>query len=654
VSLVALALGCHDYNVYSKADGLDDPVWDTASFGISEVPEQPPTTTCQELVLPEAVQVDESCLVEVSTGNLETVVEWELTTFENFPEYRDVLMAPVVGELTGDGMPDIVVLTDAGSAGEVGDRRQGVLRLLNGADGQEHWATQVAYQDVDGQTAQIFPYRYSNAALGDIDGDGEGEIVIVSMVLNGPVGEVGSTDTEIPQVDPFPPADNEVDLCYLTAWEADGSLKWVAWEPWVKCAGHAPLLADLEGDGRVEAVLGNIFIDATDGTLIAVGEGGIGGTRAYPDMGVHSIAVDLDGDGTQEVIAGNTIYEHDASTRCETGLNDGFAAAADLDGDGFGEVVVVGNGRVDTFEHDCTPASTWVLSGGGNGGPPTIADFDADGAPEVGIADAGVYAVYEVDGSVLWTAEVVDESSHATGSAVFDFEGDGRPEVVYADETTLWIYDGSTGEVRLQDGRHESRTLHELPTVVDVDGDGQAEIIVPNGGSHHENMWWGLYVLGGIDSDWVSGGSVWNQHAYSITNVRDDLSIPPPTSNWPEHNNFRSGDLYGSYGGNRPEPTLRAEGCSDECNLGRAVVLVSVGNAGLGTLEPVEVVVRDESGAVLETRSTPASVESGELTSPMRFLLPPSHERVTVELRPLDVECDPDDEEKLWVELSCP
>ena len=112
---------------------------------------------------------------------------------------------------------------------------------------------------------------------------------------------------------------------------------------------------------------------------------------------------------------------------------------------------MVGNGQARIFEHDCVPAVTFALAGGGNGGPPTIADYDTDGAPEIGIADAFTYTVYEANGDILWSQEVDDESSSATGSVVFDFEGDGRPEVVYADETRLWIFAGADGEVRLSD-----------------------------------------------------------------------------------------------------------------------------------------------------------------------------------------------------------
>ena len=140
---------------------------------------------------------------------------------------------------------------------------------------------------------------------------------------------------------------------------------------------------------------------------------------------------------------------------------------------------------------------------------------------------------------------------------------------------------------------------------------------------------------------------------FSITNIGADLSVPAsPQSNWPQHNNFRSGDLYGGLGGQRPEPTLVAEACAEECALGHAVLKVAVGNAGLGALGPSELVVRDESGQVLATATT-GWAQSGALSPVVEFDLDPTLTRVSVELRPHALECDPDDEETLWVEISC-
>ena len=49
---------------------------------------------------------------------------------------------------------------------------------------------------------------------------------------------------------------------------------------------------------------------------------------------------------------------------------------------------------------------------GGRAGAATIADYDGDGQPEIGIASAIEHYVYETDGTWLWSHEVQDVSSN--------------------------------------------------------------------------------------------------------------------------------------------------------------------------------------------------------------------------------------------------
>ena len=136
--------------------------------------------------------------------------------------------------------------------------------------------------------------------------------------------------------------------------------------------------------------------------------------------------------------------------------------------DGDGEVVMVWDHKIAIINEHCHVTAEWRMLGEGTGGPPTIADFDGDGEPEIGVASALDYCVYETTGALLWAFGTTDESSHATGSTVFDFEGDGRPEVVYGDEVKLWILDGLTGAVRFESSLHSSRTLHEYLSLIHI------------------------------------------------------------------------------------------------------------------------------------------------------------------------------------------
>jgi hypothetical protein len=617
-----LLAGCSDYSLQPHkdvADGSDEhdswaPDGDVAEIAVCRLGEQ----------LPRASAVDESCHVEPQTGTLDAVVEWSITDWGEAPEFGDALTVPVVGQLTDDDengridsrdIPDIVVVTDDDGASQL---TRGVIRVVTG-DGSG-WSTISG-----GETGeyQVFPYRYSSVALADVDADGLPDIVgIVQLVGGAPsTGHDTApppTDTSV-YVDPevFAPEGSE-DRCFLGAWTPDGGVLWVADANPTDCAAHSPAVADLEGDGSPEVVVGSSVFDGATGDLLWQGATGEGRYLSYAQVGDQSFAIDLDGDGLQEVIAGSSVYEADGRLRCtvDPGLDDGFPAAADFDGDALGEFVLVGNGTAHVHDDRCALSAFWPLNGSGNGGPPTIADFDGDGSPEIGVAEATTYSVYEADGTTVWSMPTTDASSHATGSSVFDFDGDGRAEVVYGDETTLWIFDGATGAVRLQDAGHSSRTLHEYPVVADVDGDGQEEIIVGQGGGHYAEQFHGLYVLGSASGGWLGDRQVWNQHAYSITNINDDLSVPAPAaSNWPTYNTFRSGDLSPLSGGATPDAIPYVTSCADPCVDGRIELRVRIGNGGSAWMRgavPVSVYAQVGTEWVwLATRETEQPIAPG-------------------------------------------
>jgi hypothetical protein len=327
-------------------------------------------------------------------------------------------------------------------------------------------------------------------------------------------------------------------------------------------------------------------------------------------------------------VVGNALYDADGNTIWYNGQSDGFVAVGNFDADPYGEIVVAYSGNVRLQDDD----GTVLWSGNYTGsriGPPTVADFDGDGEPEIGVGGNGVYVMIETDGTLSWSNTVNDYSSGFTGSAVFDFEGDGAAEVVYADENDVWVYDGATGAVKMQETRHSSTTCSEYPIIADVDLDGHAEIIYASAAySGPEN---GVTVIGDADDSWMPARPIWNQHTYSITNVLDDGGIPPvPTTNWLTYNNFRSGDLAAASGGAMSDaiPEL-VDVCTVECDDGLLRVVFRVGNGGVEPLPPgvvASLYARHDSGWVLlDTRATPAPVAPGETTPGWVFDLNPDH-----------------------------
>ena len=258
-------------------------------------------------------------------------------------------------------------------------------------------------------------------------------------------------------------------------------------------------------------------------------------------------AADIDLDGIVEIVAGTNIYDgRDGSLIQEiTTPADGWPAIGQFDDDPQAEIVIVGSSEVYLFNHDLTPVWADSYDVPGRGGPPTVADFDGDGVPEIGVAGSNRYSVIDTDGTLLWEAVTVDGSSNATGSTVFDFDNDGRTEVVYRDEQTLWVYDGPTGSVRVQEPMASGTTV-EFPIVADVDADGHAEIVsisdrnarLPDGSFREA----GIHVWRGAGNNWVRARQIWNQHSYHVTNIRADGTVPMVEEpNWLTAglNNFR-------------------------------------------------------------------------------------------------------------------
>lgn len=451
------------------------------------------------------------------------------TSFEPVLKYHwdlgNSMMAPIVVPLDDDNcddvvderdLPEIVFSTFAGSD----YNNNGTLRAISIVDGaiQEKWSA-------NPQVDQVQPGR--SIAGGDIDGTPGNEIV---------------TCTNTGRV---------------RAFDHDGSELWTS-----QYAGGCfmPSIADLDQDGAPEIV-----------ELAGVIDGATGMTEATFAPQFSVVTSDVDGDGRLEVVGPRYVFEADGTQVADVGIDGFHAAVADFDGDGGAEIAVIHTGNHTLYLWRVNPAmpggaeiirqginingALGACSGDTGGGPPTIADFNGDGTPDVGVAAGVGYAVF--DGAdlmnpavanadtLLWITPAQDCSSRRTGSSVFDFDGNGSAEVVYGDEQYLRIYDGASGAVVLQEC-NTTGTLEEYPLVADVDNDGHADIVVisndyhsivcPDDGSQQR----GLRVFG--DDQWVRTRRVWNQHPYHVTNVEEDGTIPAvEVTNWsvPSLNNFR-------------------------------------------------------------------------------------------------------------------
>ena len=502
--------------------------------------------TCSEAPIGWDEASDPTCENELEIGTFTPVVEWDKPTWSVYPSSNQIMSQPIVASLTddnGDGLinqydvPDVIAVT-YGS--------ENVVRAISGDDGHELWS----YSDYEIQ-------GQGGVAAGDIDHDGK--IEIITLTYAGAI-----------------------------ALENDGTLKWKVAN---LLSGHiygtsdVASLSDMDHDGEVEIIAGNAIMRA-DGTLRGAGVYGRAGVESN-NVGTCSVAVDLDRDGIQEVVTGNAVYSPDGITIWHNAsLLDGYVAVGNFDADDQGEIVVTGQGNIRLL--DTNGALQWQqpIPGGETGyygGPPTVADFDGDGEAEMSVASGSRYTVFKRDGTILWQNVTQDASSGNTGSAVFDFEGDGAAEVVYADETRLWVFNGVDGSVKLSSDHHSNNTWLEYPTIADVDGDGHAEIVVANTMGPGAVQYSGLSVFGDANNSWRAGRRIWNQHAYHITNVNDDGTIPQEAAvNWDTYNSFRSGALSTSDGLSAPDLLV---GESDDCQItcgtdGEMTVWAHVGNLG--------------------------------------------------------------------------
>ena len=321
------------------------------------------------------------------------------------------------------------------------------------------------------------------------------------------------------------------------------------------------------------------------------------------------------------------MFDLDGTLVWENSQSDGYPAIADLDWDSYPEIIVSDHGEV--WAQDArTGEVTWTIriSGATDSGPPTIADFDGDGAPEIGVSTNTVYAVIDGDGSLMWSADISEDSGF-TGAVAFDFDGGGVSEILYLDRNRLWIFAGDDGEVKMWSDQHESPTYMEYAVVADINGDGEAEIIAPSAppDGSHDSVNQGLKSFVSVEGEWGAGRPIWNQYAYSITNVNDDGTIPDtPVQNWGSFNNFRSGAVHVGTGLLAPDLFATIEEvCDGDCDEDVLVAWVMLGNQGQADIPgDVEVVLYglvDEELEELDRQVVEGGVPAGEVLDSIRF-----------------------------------
>jgi hypothetical protein len=528
---------------------------------------------------------------------------------------------PAVGDLDGDGIPEIVAFKAGG--GLVAFRYQ---RGDGGARGE--WRV-MWRSSRDGMPFDPSGGGWAGPTLADIDDDGRPEVLRHGMVFAGQTGAyVGGADRQmglasyaqgafsiVQDVD----EDGVVELVTAT-----GVYGWsAAMRAWVLEPGWARAGCPGAGCGEGHVAVANL---------------GDWTTERVRDAAAPEIAVVSAGHVRIDTLDGRTVF---GPIPLPGGGTGGPPTVADFDGDGRAEVASAGATAYSVIDPDCAMTPVTERSGG---------------RCETG-ARAGV----------LWSQPSQDASSNVTGSTSFDFEGDGRVEAVYADECFARVYDGRTGTV-LFSQHHSSCTWYENPVVADVDGDFRAEIVVgsnfncgsvttgiacPGVGPRDIDVLHagvrcqtgtdclsgtcveglcrcerdaqccapgapmtectyvcapppmgtvgagntcrasrpigvrGLRVYSDIADRWVGSRQLWNQHAYNVTNVRDDGAIPRASMvspNWRDRtlNNFRT-NVQGA-ADRAASPDATAAPVRNACGTSGAQLTARICNRGTAPL----------------------------------------------------------------------
>ena len=547
-----------------------------------------------------------------------------------------VLGSPPValGDLSGDGRPEIVAARTIG----------GIAAWTWDGDADDF----VLYWETTSQFADDLR-NWAGPSIHDLDDDGEPEVLHMTAVYDGQDGTA-----------------------------LDETLAPSAIEP--RSTNGIPVVADVDADGLPELVGGAFRYawDVANSQWVAEGPqmNATGGRVAVADFGTFVVPGSGDRatlDGIAEVVVVDSAVMHvwsiegfevfQAPLQGPTPGAGGPPTVADFDGDGRVEVAVAGATAYTVFDFDCQAgAGTDVCPSGrtdyilwfqpsqdqsSNVTGSSVFDFEGDGRAEVVYGDECFTRVYDgVTGQVMYSRYRTSCTWYEL-PIVADVDGDFNAEIVISSNancnvvcpTLDPIFDGVSC---LDDSDCPGTTLCGREMAGDTLGRCRCTADDDCGGDNfvcrdpiagpspvgqvcraeHEGSGTasGVRVVSDQLDRWVNTRRIWNQHAYSVTNV-GDTGVIPRTSEWARNfalgglNTFRQnapGDGIGD--GLVATPDLTVTSTKVTCEGGGTVtVTVDVCNRGTEPVAPGVPVSIYEDGAAAAacTAQTTAVIAPG-------------------------------------------
>ena len=438
------------------------------------------------------------------------------------------MSTPLVADIDGDGVTEILGCKCRTTWNPFFSDG---FHVFDGQSGEYEYTIQTASFSLCGQPVTI----------ADVNKDGKGEIFLMSSDLRA--------------------------YCYNyrgeELWHSNSTLGYA----------FVPMIADINNDGYAEAVYGKYIFDAQTGVLlhtITLNDTGMGwgaphGVETSYTRGYYLAALaDIDGDNTLELCAGNSIYKITLINRIGTSGNssytlrtaenisaipdyDGQTFIVDFDADGDIDICVLGLSHNsynksyvyvwDGQTNKIMANVTIPLSSNRGLSIPYAGDLNGDGKPEIVFNGNAMYAYYYDPASTGNMHQLHKHTpfTETVGFTVFDFNQDNKMEIVYRGDEKLYIVDGVTLQNLCTPWQTYSGTVTECPVIADVNGDGQAELII----TRAYNRWgWGANYGGSasvygssVSGGWGSARKIWNQWAYSSVGINEDMTIPQYRTN---------------------------------------------------------------------------------------------------------------------------